>query len=100
MADTTLIEVTQRIPNPFPGGVNPYHEFRMVQRVRWDELPYFTGRLLLPHDWDPNWHFRHDGRWPEVVTLQHETVECEGLRVPLFEGDVERREWEARRRAR
>lgn len=46
---------------------------------------------------DPN---EHDGEWPAFITLPHETVEHEGRAVPLFEGDVERREWEARRRER
>jgi hypothetical protein len=40
----------------------------------------------------------HDGEWPAFISLAHETVEWEGRAVPLFEGDVERIEWEARRR--
>ena len=42
-----------------------------------------------------------DGEWPAVISLPHETVEfeLEGrlLAVPVFEGDVERIEWERRR---
>lgn len=39
-----------------------------------------------------------DGEWHAVAKLPHEIVEYEGYGVPAFEGDVERREWEARRR--
>jgi hypothetical protein len=41
-----------------------------------------------------------DGEWPAFITLPHEYVEFDGRDVPLFEGDVERREWEARRHGR
>lgn len=39
----------------------------------------------------------HDGEWPAWISLPHETVEWEGRAVPVFEGDVERIEWERRR---
>jgi hypothetical protein len=42
----------------------------------------------------------HDGEWPAFITLPHETVEWDGRAVPAFEGDVERRAWEAARAAR
>lgn len=43
-------------------------------------------------------HMRRDGEWYAVIRLPHEAVEFDGYHVPVFEGDVERREWEARRR--
>lgn len=43
---------------------------------------------------DPN---AHDGEWHMIVTLPHEVAEHEGYGVPVFEGDVERREWEQQR---
>lgn len=44
--------------------------------------------------YDPN---GHDGEWHAYVRIAHEVVEWDGYGVPLFEGDVERREWEAQR---
>jgi hypothetical protein len=55
----------------------------------------FWSRPLRVGPVDPN---AHDGEWPAFITLAHEHVEWDGRDVPLFEGDVERREWEARRR--
>lgn len=44
---------------------------------------------------DPN---GRDGEWHAVIKLPHEIAEWEGYGVPVFEGDVERREWEGRHR--
>jgi hypothetical protein len=60
-----------------------------------------TGRLpslrplTVPEVVDCN---AHDGEWPAYITLPHEHAEWDGFDVPVFEGDIERREWEARRR--
>jgi hypothetical protein len=63
-----------------------------------------TGRVYLsaqpltvPDIRDCN---EHDGEWPAFISLPHEHVEWDGRDVPLFEGDVERREWEARNATR
>ena len=62
-----------------------------------DWLSFGTVRTVLPDDWDPDYHIRHDGEWTEIITLIHEVVEFEGYKVPAFEGDVERIEWERKR---
>lgn len=46
---------------------------------------------------DPN---ARDGEWHMIVTLPHEVGEQDGYGVPVFEGDVERIEWERNRRKR
>lgn len=60
---------------------------------RWGQfLPLLTVEPYDPH--------AHDGEWHAVVSVPHEVVEWEGYGVPVFEGDVERIEWERTHRRR
>lgn len=43
----------------------------------------------LPEDWNPN---APDPEW--VATLPHSVVEYDSKRIPAYEGDTERIEWE------
>lgn len=52
------------------------------------------GPMMVPHVVDCN---EHDGEWYAYITMPYETIEFDGLAVPLFEGDVERIEWERER---
>lgn len=59
----------------------------------WDYVEQtFISDYTLP---DPN---ARDGEWHATITLPHEIVEQDGHAVPVFEGDIERQEWERRRR--
>jgi hypothetical protein len=56
--------------------------------------------LLLPVDYDPDYHLRRDGEWHAVVSLPHDVAEFEGYAVPAFDLDSidpERAEWLRRR---
>jgi hypothetical protein len=67
------------------------------------------GPLFGPNDPDFRCHYEyilipevrdcsaHDGEWHAFITMPHEVVEYEGMAVPVFEGDVERLEWERKR---
>lgn len=51
--------------------------------------------VVLPPDWDPAGHMKHDGLWWARLEVA-EQVEYDGYTVPLYLGDVERAEWLAR----
>jgi hypothetical protein len=63
-------------------------------------MPDWFARALepptqLPLDWDPNATVPSP---PWVATLPHDVVSYEGYEVPVYEGDLERIEWERERR--
>lgn len=55
-------------------------------------LPYYVS-FTFPADCNVR-----DGEWYATITMPYEAVEWDGYHVPVWEGDVERREWEEARR--
>lgn len=47
----------------------------------------WQGPLVVPELRDAS---VRDGEWPAVIRLAHETVERDGIAVPLFVGDLDR----------
>jgi hypothetical protein len=79
-------DLSERISLHIVSGLQPWPP--------WDygEPPDFNVFKAIPRD--PN---GRDGEWHAVVSLPHEVVERDGYGVPVFEGDVERIEWERKR---
>jgi hypothetical protein len=87
--DAMSLYVVERERDSFDVYVD---ELRVDLRRQWWPVP-----LTVPEIRDCN---ARDGEWHATIRLPHEVVEHEGRAVPAFEGDVERLEWEARRRVR
>lgn len=70
-------------------------DFWWVAGPEFDRL--LAGTYAYRATLDPN---GRNGEWHVVVTLPHEVEEYEGYGVPVFEGDVERIEWERQHASR